>query len=611
MLKQYANTVGFAVLVSLLVRCAPLPAAPAETNAEPTTGPAAALVDLQSLDALTTAVLSPDSIIQLTSPPETVVLKPVTLGDLIALTLERNLDYRIDKINLEVAQDEITAQKGIFDPVLTLSLQQQEITAQGSIFNALGRGAGGITGARQAASLQTPIEEPMGDVRRQQLPGSEDEIQQLLDSLRRIEEALASGFESDYRSTTRMKTKSGSLEVTERSPWGGLVGAGYTVGRNWQQPSFLNINPSYNQSGSVFIVHPVPFFRNWGRTVTYSSIHLAQKNEHARQWQVYQQLLDQMTAVSQGYWDLVAAIYNAEVARLSLEVANNLLRINEIRLENEVGTPIDVAEARAGVALRENALIQAVQAVGLAQDSLARITRVNEGLDWKIRMIPRDVPDLREYPMDEQAFIADALNKRPDIQQAKLAKARAVIRRSVARNQVMPQLNIFGEYGMSGLGPTAGEAWHHLGTQDYDNWTFGLDFSVPIPNRKARYRYKQAKKLLEGTDLLVEQIQDLAVFQVRDAVRRLKTARDSVTANRTRVEAERQKFNGEIKRFGVGMATVQDLLDYQEDLALAQSSLIKATADHNKAVYDIERARGTLLEFLKISVPPPEPVPVE
>ena len=607
--KRFRYAVGSLVLGVWLASGADVSAAAGEAAPQVTTGPAAALVNLQSLDVLTTAVLTSGSIIRLTSPPATIVLKPVTLGDLVALTLDRNLDYKIDQINLEVAQDEVIAQKGIFDPLLTMSLQQQEITAQGSIFNMLQGSATGVAGARQTSAMQQPIEEPVGDIRRQQLPpDQEQQIQELLDALSRLEAEMASGLAADYRDKTQMKTRTGMIELSERSPWGGMVGVDYSIGRGWQDPSFLNINPAYSQRTSVFLVHPFPFFRNWGTMVTYSSIRLAQKNERSRQWQAHQQLLDQMAAVAKGYWDLVNAIYNAEVARLSLETARNLLRINEIRLANEVGTEIDVAEARAGVALRENTLIQTVQAIGSAQDNLARITRVNEGHDWKIQMIPRDMPRFAEYPADEQTFIADALQKRPDIQQARLSKARADIRRKVARNQRMPRLDAFGEYGISGLGPTPGEAWHHMGTQDYDNWTFGLDFSVPIPNRKARYRYKQARNLVEGTDLVIQQIEDLAVFEVRDAIRKLRTARDSITANRTRVEAERRKFNGEIKRFEVGMATVQDLLDYQEDLARAQSSLIVAIAEYNKAVYDIERARGTLLEFLKISVPMPEDV---
>ena len=586
---------------------------PGEESSEATTG-TSVLADAQTLDVLTTATLSPAAIIRLTSPAETVVLQPVTLGDVIRLTLERNLDYKIAKINYAIASDEVTAQKGIFDVVLSGSVEQSETTQQGSIFSALmGGPAAGLAGTRQAAALQLgSLEGALSDVRRQQLPPTDDDdIQALLDELRKIEAALTEGFESDYRTVNRMKTKSGYIQATELTPLGGTVGIGYSVTRAWMEPKFVNINPAYSQAATVWMVQPLPFFRNWGPTVTLSGIRLAKLNERSREWETRRELLGQIAAVTSGYWNLVFAIYNAEVKRLSLESARNLLRINEIRLKHEVGTEIDVWEARAGVALRENELIRTAWTIGSAQDNLARLTRVNEDTDWKIHMIPRDQPHYSEYAVDEQKFIAEALEKRPDVQEANLAASRSEIRLKVARNQRMPRVDFVGEYGLTGLGPTAGRAGHYLGTQDYDNWSFGLDFSYPIPNRKGRYRFRQAKRLVEGSELLIQQVEDLAVFEVREAIRNLDAAHKSISAGKTRVRAEQEKLRGEMKRYEVGMATSQDLLEYQDHLADAQSTLIAAIVAYNKAIIDLERARGTLLDAFGIAIdsPPIETTP--
>jgi len=588
--------------------CAPASESPLLPVANETTVPIESVVTAQSLNILTTATLTPAAILRLTSPAETVVLQPVTLGDVVRLTLERNLDYKIAKVNYEISEEEVKVQKGIFDLLLSASAAENHITAQGSIFNAfMGTPGGGLSGARQAAALQPGASAMQpADVRLQQEPGGNEDIQQLLDELRKIEAALAKGWESDYRTVNKMRTRTASVELSELTPLGGTVGLGYSINRTWMKPKFVNINPTYTQSLNAWILQPLPFFRNWGPTVTLSGIRLAKLSKDTQEWESRRQLLNQVAAVTSGYWDLVAAIYNAEVQRLSLLSARNLLRINEIRLKHGVGTETDVWEARAGVAARENALIRAVQAIGLAQDNLARLVRVNEGTHWKVRMIPRDQPHYEEYSVDEQKFIAEALEKRPDIQEAKLARRRAEIRRKVARNQRMPRLDLFGSYGITGLGPSTGRAGHYMGTQDYRNWSIGVDFSVPIPNTKARARYRQAKKLYEGSNLLIQQVTDLAVFEVRKAIRDLRAARDSIAANQARVRAEQEKLRGEMKRYEVGMATSQDLLDYQDYLAAAQSGLVKAIVDYNKAIIDLERARGTLLESFHINFEEPE-----
>jgi len=593
------------------------------TGATVATTDTSSILEAQTLDVLTTATLTPAAIIRLTSPPQTVALQPVTLGDVIRLTLERNLDYKIAQINYAVAQEEVTAQWGIFDPLLTASVQVQDITQQGSIFNALAGGANtGLMGSRTAAGMARSYESPLADVRRQQEP----DILQLQEDIRRLQNQLTSltaqmasmgsGFASDYRSINVMRTRSAALQVTQEDGLGGAIGVGASTSRNWMQPTFLNINPSYSDALTVWMVQPLPFFRNWGPTVTMSGIRLAEKNEKSRQWDKRQELLNQMAQVASGYWDLVLAIYTAEVQRLSLESGRNLLRINEIRLKNEVGTAIDVWEAKAGVALRENGLIRASQVIGLAQDNLARLTRVNETPEWKIRMIPRDQPHFSEYPVNEQKAIAEALEKRPDMQQTRLMHDRAEIRRKVARNQRMPRFDAFGSYGITGLGPDTGRAGHNLGTADYDNWSLGLDFSFPIPNTRARAAARQADKLVEGSDLLTEKIKDLTTFEVRKAVRDLQSARQSIEISKTQVRAEQEKLRGEMKRYEVGMATSQDLLDYQDRLAMAQSGLIGAIVTYNKAIIDLERARGTLLESLRIKMDPIEsaaapPAPTE
>jgi len=596
--KKNAETTA---TVSAAVTARSAAVAPIQTLSA-TTSQTTSVGEGQMRDILTTETLTPAAIIRLTSPPQTVVLQPVTLGDVIRLTLAHNLDYRIAQINYQIAQDEVTAQWGLFDPLLTASAEMRDTTQQGSIFSAFMGGSDmGLTGSRMAAATPKGYEEPLADVRRQQEPNQE--IQQLQNRVAQIEAqlvAMTQQFAGDYTAINRMKTRSGSVQLTEQNGLGGVVGVGASMNRNWMQPTFLNINPSYSDAATVWMVQPLPFFRNWGPTVILSGIRLAEKNRETRQWEKQQELLNQMALVTAGYWDLVFAIYNAEVQRLSLESGRNLLRINEIRLKNEVGTEIDVWEARAGVATRENALIRASQAIGLAQDNLARLTRVNQSPDWKIRMIPRDEPHFADYPVDEQKCLAEAFEKRPDMQQARLMRERAEIRRKVARNQRMPRLDFFGQYGITGLGPNTGRAGHNLGTADYDNWSIGLDFSMPIPNTKARAQARQADKLVEGSELLTDKTKDFVTFEIRKAVRDLQTARQSIEVSKARVKAEEEKLRGEMKRQEVGMATIQDVLDYEDRLAAARSGLIGAIVEYNKAIIDLERARGTLFESLKI-----------
>ena len=52
----------------------------------------------------------------------------------------------------------------------------------------------------------------------------------------------------------------------------------------------------------------------------------------------------------------------------------------------------------------------------------------------------------------------------------------------------------------------------------------------------------------------------------------------------------------EEKRLQAGVTTTFNVLRLQRDLAVAQASEIRAVADYNKSLANLERARGAVLE---------------
>ncbi len=57
-----------------------------------------------------------------------------------------------------------------------------------------------------------------------------------------------------------------------------------------------------------------------------------------------------------------------------------------------------------------------------------------------------------------------------------------------------------------------------------------------------------------------------------------------------------EKLKAEEKKYKVGMSTTHDILEFQEDLAKAESNLAYAQTEHRKAVANLARVKGVLLE---------------
>ena len=77
-------------------------------------------------------------------------------------------------------------------------------------------------------------------------------------------------------------------------------------------------------------------------------------------------------SVKNAYWDLVFSINSLEVQRLSLDLAQRSLKENRARVEIGTMAPIDIVQAEAEVAQREEAVIIAEAAIAARRRLAAR-----------------------------------------------------------------------------------------------------------------------------------------------------------------------------------------------------------------------------------------------
>ena len=68
------------------------------------------------------------------------------------------------------------------------------------------------------------------------------------------------------------------------------------------------------------------------------------------------------------------------------------------------------------------------------------------------------------------------------------------------------------------------------------------------------------------------------------------------------MEFEQAKLRDELKRYDVGVTTIQDVLRFQTDLANARASNLQAITRYLKSLVELQRVKGTLLTELNIVV---------
>ena len=336
-------------------------------------------------------------------------------------------------------------------------------------------------------------------------------------------------------------------------------------------------------------------------------------------------VIDTLGTVENAYWDLSAAISNLDVARESLKLANDLLALNRKKVEVGTLAPIQITEAEAGVASREEGVIIAQADIRNAEDNLRRIMNVPpDSPDWMMAITPSDKLPFEPAEIDLGAMIRAALEERPEIRQAKQDLRTKDLRHRFAQNQTKPGFDALASYSPRGdnedvgLVDTNGD---HIpdspgvvingGTREsirevFDNrnydWSIGLNHSIPIGNRAAKSVEAQSQIALEQSQLTLQNLERGVQVEVRTAVRAVDTGVKRVASARSNVVLQVKKLEAEQKRYDNGMSTSFQVLSFQNDLTAARSAEIAAITAYNKAVVDLGRVTATLPETSGVTI---------
>lgn len=472
----------------------------------------------------------------------------LALREAVLLALKNNLDIAIANYNPKIKAGDIAIAKAVFDPTFSLTLDANR--TKSPVSNTLQSGA-------SPESRVDKIDNENRDV---------------------------------------------NASIVQKLPFGG----GYTLSMTnnrlntnlpFAQPGPPNngINPAYKTFLTLSITQDL--LKNFGMDVNTAPIKIARNNQAISVTQFRQQANQVITSVHTAYWNLVYAIENLQVQQRSLRLARELEELNTARVRAGVAAPVEVTQAKAQAAAQVQNVILAEKAIKDAEDQLKLIINFPGGERiWARTVLPTDTPPFDVLQVNMDVSIQEALEKRPEYAAQKLTLQNTDLNLRVARNQLLPSLQLQGNVGLNGLNGSAGSDLDRLTSGDFTQWSAGLVLTYPLGNRSARSAFLQARLSHDqaGTSLL--NLKRQIISQVREAVRRIETDVRSVEATRAaRVLAEEQ-LRVEQKRLEAGVTTTFNVLSFQRDLAEAQASEIKAITTFNQDLANLELQKGTILE---------------
>jgi outer membrane protein TolC len=364
------------------------------------------------------------------------------------------------------------------------------------------------------------------------------------------------------------------------------------------------------QSNTLFADFSMPLLRGFGKEANTVDILVASGNFEISKEDLRLQAILTAQSVEDAYWDVLAAREALRISELAFKRAEDLLELNKKKVEVGTLAPIEITEAEAGVASQVEVAIVAETTLENAEDLLLQLMAVpNNDPMWEQALELTDRPSYVPVEVDLEEAIATALERRPEMTTGRQRLQDTELQERVAKRGAWHGLDLtarLSPYKTLDLDqsiqiPPSPPDSTSTESDDID-WSVGLRYTYTIRNRAAKANYAIAKLNTEKSDLGLRNTEQEIRVEVRRSVRNLESGLRRVEAAEKNVELQEKKLEAEQKKFDNGMSTSFEVLTFQNDLADAELSEIRAALDYVKSQTALEQSKGTLLEARGLSL---------
>lgn len=335
-----------------------------------------------------------------------------------------------------------------------------------------------------------------------------------------------------------------------------------------------------------------PIF-NGGRTValTHRATQQIKASRAALQQTEQRVLLNAVTA----YMNVIRDHDVLELSRNNVSVLEKHLEITKERFRLGEVTRTDVAQAEARLA---SAISDRTQAEGQFSTSQANYKRV-VGVAPSNPIAPTALPVL---PTNLDEVIARAKANNPAVKRAKYSLEVAHYEVNANAAELLPDVALVGT-------KRSDDGFAAYGGQDYDSETIALNVSVPLYQSGIEYsRIRQAKETKQQRKFLLDDADNSATEDAISAWENYQVAKATIVSTQSSAEAAQVALDGVTQEADVGSRTTLDVLDAEQELFVAKSSLIRAKRNEIVSMYNLQSVMGVLTAGdLKLNVPVYDP----
>ena len=474
----------------------------------------------------------------------------LSLDDSIRLALSNNTDIRLDRSQIEYAQNNLHRSFGPFDPLVTSSFADNRAKSPT------------ITQIQGAPVLDT------------------------------LSQTTTLGFAQTFQTGTNFQTT-------------------FIANKLSTNDSLSLVNPSLASDLQFTVTQPL--LRNFGLFPNRAPILIAQRNLNQARAVFQGEVNDIILQAVANYWNVIFARESLTVQRKSLEEAQKSYDHDKKALGLGALPPLDIYRSEAQVASRRVSVIQAEYYLKQTEDQFRQIVGADldpsiRVLDLELTDQPEPLGALPSG--DIATTLARALANRPELEATRQQLTGDELNIRLAHNNLKPDLELSGFYSGNGLGgtntavnsPAIGTGLNQVFHFTYPAYGASLSLNLPIKNHNAEANLADASVSQRRDQYQQRRTTQNITLEVSNAVHALEQAKLSMEASKVALDLAQKSLHADERKYELGAETVFFVLDAQTQLAQAALNLIQAQVNFQIAVAQVDHSTGDLLDHHHVQI---------
>lgn len=299
-------------------------------------------------------------------------------------------------------------------------------------------------------------------------------------------------------------------------------------------------------------------------------------------------LLEQVYKIETTFYRLMKAKQDVIAGQESVENLVESVKAAEFFFKQELVPYVDVLQARVDLA-------DAREKLGIAKNDVNRervalFTLMNLPEDPAVEF-SGDLAPMNPGIPDFDATLANALDKRPDIESLTLQLDMAEKDADIAMGKYLPSVRLDASYNDTNrdydeMGVSGGTVYDRDQRNRY--WSVGVYVSWQLfDGGRAWYEKERYKTQAQKINVLINEAENTISSGIRQALLSMAEAEQRMQAALEALEAAKEYYALEERRLEAGISTIPDFLD-------AQSRLVRARGNHAQAILDFRLAESEL-----------------